>query len=345
MKYNLEIVLAVSMSGKYGRRLKDFKQFGLQQIGNNSVRLSILVGTEEIPEIDQGWPDGIETRIITCELDHCAAKMNDFYANYLIEDIDQTKWIMRVDDDSISKIDSLIKILNQLDHNDPIYLSTNPVEGETKIEKQLLKELDSRYKNDALWHEIECSILSHTCFKRILTSEFCRNLLSKRALIEEGFTDICLAACARECGIFPSWFCYINHYINIKQFLLGNVCHIHFVAHDVNKEAFDIINNDRSNCLLKDNNLIFCEKTAKNQLVKKNLILLKSNGVIETNLEKIAYWTFDNEGSEINIYNHECKVEFTFEFNSTPETEYFVAKFKKDRDNNFFIENKSSFFM
>ena len=346
MKYDIEIVLAVSMSGKYGKRLKDFKQFGLQEIGNHSVKLSILVGTEEIPDLDKGWPDGIEVNIVTDPLDHAAAKMNSFYANYSLENIEQTKWIMRVDDDSVSKVGPLVDLLENLDYvNDPIYLSTQLVEGDTSVEKKLLWEFDSRYKNHGLWHEVECCILSQACFKRIIKDEFSIKMFKKRSLIECGYTDICLAACARECGIFPSWFYHINHYSNLKEFLLNNVYHIHFVANDVNKNQFDIICNDRSNCKVKDRHLMFCEKNNNNKLLKKNLIMLRQNGVIETNLQNMTYWTFEKETLEISIYNSEIELQFVFQLKEEEDNPHTLAKFSIKNETNFYLENASSFFM
>ena len=303
MKCDIEIVMAASMSGKYGRRIKDFKKFGLQEIGNHSVKLSILVGTEEMTDLDKGWPDGIEINIVTDELDHAAAKMNSFYANYSLEDLEQTKWLMRVDDDSV------------------------------------------KYKGHIIWHEVECCILSQACFKRILKNDFCVDLLKKRSLIESGYTDICLAACARECGIFPSWFGYINHYSNLREFLLSNVYHIHFVANDVNKQQFEIICNDRSECKIKDRHLMFCEKNKENKLLKKNLVMLKQNGIAETNLGNITYWTFNKENLEISIYNSEPEVEFVFELKTEEHQPHTLAKFSKKTENKFYLENGSSFFI
>ena len=346
MKCDIEIVMAASMSGKYGRRIKDFKKFGLQEIGNHSVKLSILVGTEEMTDLDKGWPDGIEINIVTDELDHSAAKMNSFYANYSLEDLEQTKWLMRVDDDSVSKIGPLLDLLENLDYlNDPIYLTTQPVEGDTSVEKKLLSESESKYKGHIIWHEVECCILSQACFKRILKNDFCVDLLKKRALIESGYTDICLAACARECGIFPSWFGYINHYSNLREFLLSNVYHIHFVANDVNKQQFEIICNDRSECKIKDRHLMFCEKNKENKLLKKNLVMLKQNGIAETNLGNITYWTFNKENLEISIYNSEPEVEFVFELKTEEHQPHTLAKFSKKTENKFYLENGSSFFI
>jgi len=345
MKYDLEIVLAVSAQGKYAKRLQNFKKYGLQNIGDHTVRLSLLVGTEEIKDVSSGWNEKLDVRIITCNLDHAAAKMHDFYANYSLEDIQQTKWIMRVDDDSISILNPLINLLNYLDYNDPIYFVTHLMQGEINVEKQILQNVNSRYKDETLWHEVECCIVSNCCFKRILQNEFTLNILKLRAVIEKGYTDICLTACARECGVYPSPFYYISHYENIYHFLSGNVFHIHYVSEDVNSNAFKIAVNDRSKCHLINNSCVFCEKDLNNKLQKKNLLFLRSNGIIDVNLPNLNFWTFDDHSSELNLYNSHYELEFTFELKDKLNY-YTMTKFKKEGlENNFFIENKSSFFM
>ena len=109
MHYDLEIVLAVTNKGKYGKRLEHFKKHGIKNIQNRNVLLSILAGNEQIDQIDQGWPSKLDIRVVTCNVNHAAAKTNHFYATYKTDDLMATKWLMRVDDDSMTNVDELLK--------------------------------------------------------------------------------------------------------------------------------------------------------------------------------------------------------------------------------------------
>lgn len=311
--YDLEIVLAACNRGKYARRIEEFKRHGLLCIEDKKVMLSILTGTEDIPNITDGWPSKIDVRSIASSVDQCAAKMNNFYANHSLSD---AKWIMRVDDDSITKISPLINILDSFNYNDPIYLSSDLVQGDTSVELSLLDEFDSKFKKDPLWHEVECCILSKSCFERILNNKYALSILKKRATIEEGYTDICLSACARECGILPSPFYYITYHPEIKKFINNEVLHIHFVAPDMNYQQMLIVINDRNECPLKNKKILI-----SNNGIKKGFAFLNENGLIESNINNFDFWTYE-EGC-INFWNESmwskkenrmiaCELQFSF---------------------------------
>ena len=113
--YDLEIILAVCGKGKYATRLKEFKKNGFMCIENKKILLSLLVGTEDIKDVDHEWPEGIDVRIIKSSVNQCAAKMNYFYANY---DCNDSKWIMRVDDDSVTNVSPLLQELEKFDYKE-----------------------------------------------------------------------------------------------------------------------------------------------------------------------------------------------------------------------------------
>lgn len=298
--YDLEIVMAVCIKEKYLTRLKEFKKNGLMHIDNKKILLSLLVGTDEIPDIDCGWPEGIQTRIIKSSVNQCAAKMNYFYANY---NCNNSKWIMRVDDDSITNISCLVQELEKFDYKQEFYFTTQLIECDVSVEKSLLHAFDSKHKKNTLFHEIECCILSNECFKKIKQNKFCLKILKTRAEIEFGYTDICLAACARECEIKLTQFNKITHEANVRRFLENDVFHIHFVAPDVNNEQLKIIINNRENLEFINEKLFVCNKN-KNRI---GYFILRKNGIIESDIMNFNFWT--TEGSNVNFYSEEKWIE------------------------------------
>jgi len=338
--YDLEIVMAVSQNGKYARRLREFKEHGLTEIGNRKVKLSLLVGTEKINKIESHWPTELDIKIIKSNFNHAAAKINEFYATYPLANVKDFKWMMRVDDDSITKISPLLDILDRLDPSDPLYLANDMCEGDNSIELSLLEELDSNYKYDPLRHEVECCILSQACFRRLLENPFTRSILQKRAAIRGGYTDICLAACARECGIFPAHFCYINGLTDLKSFLNKTSFHIHYVAHDIHPQVLEIIKNDRSVCKFCDTMFYVLEKDEDRKIVSRSRIFLNANGTIASDPpSNIAmYWLFREQNNEILIYGGDYKLGFIFEIDTGDLSE--IKSQQQGKNNTFVIQRK-----
>jgi hypothetical protein len=53
MTYDIEFVIPVSGKPKYWKRLTDFKQVGLLNIKKHKVLVTLLTGTEPVPEVDK----------------------------------------------------------------------------------------------------------------------------------------------------------------------------------------------------------------------------------------------------------------------------------------------------
>ena len=298
--YDLEIVLAVCGKEKYATRLKEFKKNGIVSIEDKKVLLSLLVGAEEIKDADCGWPESLDVRIIKSSVNQCAAKMNYFYANY---NCDNSKWIMRVDDDSVTNISHLMQELEKFDYRQPFYFTTQLIEGDVSVEKSLLHAFDSKHKKKTLFHEIECCVVSNECYKKIRQNEFCLKILKIRAEIEFGFTDICLAACARECEINLTELHKITHEADVRKFLENNVFHVHYLAPDVNNQQLKIITNKREDLKYINEKLFVCNHK-QNQI---GYFILRKNGIVDSNISNLNFWTI--EESNIGFYNEEKWIE------------------------------------
>jgi hypothetical protein len=233
MEFDLEIVLPICSQGKYRQRYEDFKKYGLREIGPYKILLTLLTGTETFHDIDKGWPDNVTVRQFGSPSNHCVAKVYWYYTHYDPNDIEKSRWFMRVDDDSMTHISNLMDCLRTLDADDEYYLTTERFCGETGIELEILEKfniLDCLKGN--YYHEFEASIMSRRVFRILMADPLSQKIFQERATIEKGWTDICVAFAAKILGIQPFPFKVLSKDPLMEDFIAGRKCHIHFVARD-----------------------------------------------------------------------------------------------------------------
>ena len=66
--YDINFVLPISVSKDiYSQRLIDFKKFGILNIKDKKVLVTLLKGTETISDFDIGWKENVTVEIISSE--------------------------------------------------------------------------------------------------------------------------------------------------------------------------------------------------------------------------------------------------------------------------------------
>lgn len=229
MEYDLEMVVPVS--SKYRDRLEDFKRYGVVNVKDRRVLVSLLTSGEKIYGLEDGWPDGVDPKTVFNEGD-------DYVANvygYFLGAIPRSRWIMKLDDDSCTDVDGLLENLDKFyDSEERFYLGSSLTrfiggrEGvmgdfyETFFGKIFLK----------LQHEIECCVLSHVGLEHILSSDQSRKFLENRVGMKGGATDIALAFAAALSKLYPVDLPFSSHFPLLNEFSLfgGSLNHIHLVS-------------------------------------------------------------------------------------------------------------------
>lgn len=255
--YDIEFVMPVSGNDKYLERLEDFKKTGLQCVGNYKVLLTLLVGTEKIPNILEGWADELEIRVISSGLDHCASKVYNYYSNYLEQYNNSIKsnWHMRIDDDSMTNVNILMSNIEDLDYeNKEYYLVAELHTGDSTVECGLIEKYKIEIKKP-IFHEVECCLASYKCLQTALNTPLIKNLFADRAQIEQGYTDICFTVALRTIGLFPMKVGFLCSTYDTYAFIVEQVAHIHYVEHDVNSSQYKFfwgrVNKEKLNIINK----------------------------------------------------------------------------------------------
>lgn len=329
-EYDLEIVMPISMVGKYKNRFENFKKYGLQEVGQNKILISLLTGTEKVLNATEGWPENVTVRVVPTTVNQCAAKVNKYYSDYKLEDLDKSKWFMRLDDDSITRVDQMMKFLNSVDtHRDYYFVNFEMYVGDILVEQDIFKhfgmwdELHGEY-----FHEIEASIISNGALRRILTSDVCQKVLAVRSGMEIGFTDICLAFLCKYMKIFPIPLYGISHRSEpdvIKDYLHRRRFHIHKIAEDINPIAYSFVSKIKNLKFIDKPLLYWCIDNGDDVPLYTTSIKLISTGEIFTkNQTHELFWDYSEETKELRFldFNYNATTVFkNVENNELPRLE------------------------
>lgn len=234
MEYDIEIMVLVC--SKFLDRFNDFKKHGLVNIKNRKILLNLITSNDLIEESEVGWHPNIDVKIKNYNNSNYVGNFYKFYLDYELEKIN-SRWLMRIDDDSCTDIDNLVSNLDMFyDSESIVYMGDlakfcepfGCLEGQPFFNyKKYLDEYEKIALN--IKNEIECGIVSMPALKKVLTNERSRRLLQKRSELEGGYTDCVFALSAALAKVYAFDCPFITHNPSVLDFsLLGGVYnHIH----------------------------------------------------------------------------------------------------------------------
>lgn len=326
---DIEFVLPICLKEKYLNRINNFLQYGVINYKNNSIKITLLVDQEEdylLHELKN--PNAHNLNIVKCPIGHEACKVYFYFSHYDKKNLDSTRWIAKIDDDSINDVNLLVKKLDEeYDHNEKYYIIAGLQQDIDYIEQNLLCELG--YENwfnygnligNHIIHEKECSVVSRAGMETILKNSDAVEFMLKRSHIDSGYTDQALAAAARICKIYPSSPLFLTHEPTLSNFSLfgGKLAHIHFIAEDINPSLFNILKNKINNTTA---NFSFIDKhykiTTSFEEVN-NIILLRKDHIVES-LYNECYWKlWSADQKKLTLHSNEMP-ELIIEHNDSKE--------------------------
>jgi hypothetical protein len=300
-KYDLEIIIPATPEGKYGQRLLDFKNYGLLNVKDKKILVTLLIGPEKYSFHD--WP--VETRAIQGKHKQETAKTYEFFSNLNPENI-QSRWMAKIDDDTINDLSNWVdKLDEEYDYERDFYVVTECRPEQHRYEDNILRSMGyHRWFNPkcTIWHELEGCVVSATAMHKITTNENAKTFLSQRASIPEGYNDYALACAARICKIYPTdaYFMSRHPLIGDLMFFGGYLTHIHEVSHDRNFYVFDLLQRMMKKDMSGGNSHIYKEIVNK-EFVYYNgrgmhIIKLNENGVISGQPSDARIWHIKPNG-------------------------------------------------
>lgn len=318
MKYDLEIILPVCSKEKYLERFINFFKLGLVNYQNYKILLNFLVGSENFPkDYFLKFPQNIEPNIIKSKYDHPASKVYDFYANYT--DFDRSKWIMRIDDDSMTDIDFLLKSIEDVNYNNNYFFTAEQVQGIIKTSKNILQKnnLLEKLKN-RFDHEVEIALISNNCFKTIVQKH--RDILLERSTMQEGYTDQLFCYLCKISGIFPSKLEILTSKFNLKDFIDKKLAHIHFIENYEN--ILSVL--DKKDPIFF-NKEVLIEDTKYSLKLEENGIVSPHRKIIQPIKQKYSFWHYHK--NILYFYDNKLNISKKIRFGiSSIKNENFISK-------------------
>lgn len=337
--YDIEIFLPACFKGKYGERMECFKKYGL--LGNLSghrvkLVLGLKKGSYDVRTTLFGWPKHLHVEVFETYSDTPAPKVYQYYDS--LKKLD-AKWYMRIDDDSITHVERLLKGLLNINNNEKHYFTTDTCIGDIGVEEELLNKHNLPYTIFQMKHEIEASIMSNACVRAILDNETAKMLIKERLEIWHGYTDILMSYCSKFCSIYPARYHRISQSPLIVPFMKEDLDHIHYLSKDVNSETFKIIQRWIDGKEVCDPRVINTEINIELKCKKDsfdpvhNRIVLKENngvGVIESRDEDWNLDSWVSSGSELLFFSKEGHKSHTFYLQDGKEDQKGKCHYSKD---------------
>lgn len=304
MEYDIEILMPVCR--KYLHRVSDFKRYGLLNISDRRVLLSLVTSNEQIRDLEIGWPEGVDVRVINNSCPNHIANLYAFYANLSPERI-KAKWLMRLDDDSCTDIGGLMRNLDDFyDWEDKFYLGDlNEFiwalrVGEDVPYEGYRKRLGAHERIVGhLKNEVECGIISKGGLLHMLRSESCMGLLKTRAELEGGHGDCAVAVAAALAKFYPIQCPFISKDPMVDEFsIFGDdkiKNHIHLISRVECGDNFEERN--------KNNFLIIAKSVDKDPTEKERSVGGKKF-LAETNEFIKLYQFHENYSLKIKFEDH-----------------------------------------
>lgn len=233
MKYDIIFILPCTLIDQYKYRLDIFKKYGLININNVSIKTLLIINKNDNieDEIFKNWEYDIE--VIQGYYEHISPKTYDFFANQFKTYINDAKWFIKIDDDSITNVKDLFSYLSLTFNNDePVYIIPT---GKHRYMEEIYKDLFFKHKmfkymqNQKWAREFEISIFSNSSakllYKNNKTIKFLEDGVRKG---DRGHNDALLCPACYESGSeiifdevaswYPKWDDFLNEkYLHIHK--------------------------------------------------------------------------------------------------------------------------------
>ena len=327
--FDLHFVVPVTAcESRFIRRLEGFKKYGLLNVGDHKIKVTLLAGTEKIPRVEKDWPENVQVEVHSSPLNYHAAKVHHYFSSLTEDVIRKTKWLAKIDDDSITDVSAIIKNLEQdsFDYQKEYYVASalNDVvhmeEVSIMVELGFKRWFDPPGRSGGIWHEWEASLVSQTAMLKIINNETAMSLLRKRAVVEDGVTDYCLAIAAKICGIPPATATFMTKepYIGDFSYFGGIYSHVHYVAPDCQNPAFGFL----EKMIDKKVEPLHYELAGREFVLTTNdnrfilMIRLNERGNIELDQElSESFWTVTD--GQLEFYTHNGLLSIRFKNGGT----------------------------
>jgi len=342
-KYDATIFLPVHM--RDSKRIKQFNEVGIVNCNQNKILLCFLTGTEirSQEELNKHFSryhenENIDLKYLEHNWDHPAAKVYNFYLKK--EFYENSKWIVKIDDDTSTDIDSMMNFLNRHNAEKEYLFISKLSHGNVELTRKILERHDlykkieyvksktksnvevNKCKDHNLAHEHEILICSNKTISEVV--EKFEYVIQERSMIADGFTDQLFFNLCKVTGIHGIQTSLIDSQGSLLQdYLSGWIFHIHNICPNRNPKIKEIVELIK----LKENVLenefseieylltlkLSNDKNPHLNEINSNIVKLSSTGEIISDKYPLKYWRIKNE--KLQLLDETFKIALEYETN------------------------------
>lgn len=305
----------VLVTEKSKKRLENFLEYCLEN-KSKKIECVLLLGPKNENSFAESITERYQTEnkkisIVRYTTDEPSFKRNRYFRDLDQDTVDNFKWLISIDDDSITNVDGLINSLNNDFNEDfPAYVCGEIMNNFQK-EEFLVAELfgkDFWYEESVgPSHEWEISCLNNKTMQMMVNSELIKKVFTYRTNFLSGWGDHCLGLCLKMLQIYPLQTSYITGANKIYEHSLfgKKFHHTHFIYENIGIE-----------------NIFYFLKLPNIPTIKKAWLILKEGnatkdiGIVYLNKDKtisplkeekkiFGLWNIKND--QIYIYQREIE--------------------------------------
>jgi len=334
--YDAEFHVMASEKDEFNFRIHNFLEYGLYNY--NKYKIKILLLLKENPEstlekdLEKYQKENCDIQVIRFPQDEPSHKKFTYITEILPKHIDDARWFIGIDDDTINDIDRLIDRLDEdFDWEDKYYVSTEPMKNVQPMEYDLALLFGKEHWYCPIggpYHEWEIFCLSQKAARTIIENENSMKLLNMRKKISKGWGDHCMGVAAKFAKIYPIGTTYISgtHMIAEHTILDGWIVHCHHIYKLPGTNHILPILKARQN-----NNFggkkIFLSEVSQDKIEDRGFFALDKKGVMTgpPNFRAVGIWnTHSEKRLDLHFFEEDKVVEFDL-------TKSDMSKEKKDQ--------------
>lgn len=231
--YDINIAVLIHYVAKYKKRISPFKKFGLLNTNAHKVHVTLLGSVGDWKSrsgILADWPQDCDVTLLEMSSIYPIPKIHGYYM-WLKDSKLQARWHMRIDDDSLTDVDNLLKYVDVHFGNLPVHVMTSPHDGRHNA-KALADHLE--YLNISIpsyRREYESSITSASGMQKVFAHENAMKFIesSGRAIKKPGDQALAFAMHIAKVAVANNKYASKNFKPTELTIAGGGLHHIHYV--------------------------------------------------------------------------------------------------------------------
>jgi hypothetical protein len=319
--YDIEFFVPITSREHWKFRLLDLPNTLILNPAEWKISIKLLCGPSEgalkKEEFLASWDQRLNVEFVETPYESAPQKIFYYYNQIALDRCDDVKWFARIDDDSFTNADGLLRILTEeYDWQKPHHIGGTLKWDWHPVERALMTRLGyghyyqmlhGHWSDVAPVHEHETGITSSTAMREVLANPIACKLLKMRETINDGWGDHCFALAAKFAGIMP----YLHKTISTEglwtKFSLLNGPFVH--VHPIHSGMMPIEEWNIIKTIMDANGAINPELTGNYQFMnmegitkKISYLSLEENGYIR-NLENINIGRWTAKEDELLLFS------------------------------------------